>query len=241
MSELVEASTNETTLAILAHETQQRVMENIDPDDFVIPFIKMVQPLTDTEGFEAKFGDIITSDGNRVLGGTDTPAKFVVVKMLPKTFTVSAKKDGSMFSWVSSEPWDIKLKNEWLFERDGMEHKREKTFNMYIMFEGDTIPSKLSVRGASVKTGAQISTDIMKLTNLGKLPWENFMALTSKTVSKDMKKYAVLQSSLVFQKTEKQAPSQELQKNAAMWEKIVSADPSAINEASEQDAEEIPF
>lgn len=235
-NEIVTKSANE--LATTQAAITSRAMENIDPDDFVIPYIRVIQRTSNTDDIDVNLGDIVSSDGDKVLGTLKKGVNFVVVKALPKTFTVSKKVEG-IFRWVSVEPWDIKLKNEWLFERDGVEHKREKTFNFYILLEGDMVPSKLSVRGASVKTGAQISTDIMKLSNFKKLPWDHFMLLKSKSVTKGQKKYCVLLSELL---DDTNKPSDELKANAAMWEKIVSQDPSSINEQSENDvSDDIPF
>jgi len=219
---------------------KSRAMENIDLEDFVIPYIRLIQKMSNTDGTDAKFGDITSSEGDKFLGNAEKPAKFVVVKTLPKTFTIS-KKDGSMFRWCGVEPWDASVSSQWFFERDGIEHKREKTFHFYVMFEGDIAPSKISLRGASTKCGAQIATNVIKLTSLGKDTWENFMSLKSKKISGDGKSYCVFLSDLVHQKDESEAPSEDLQAKAKMWEELVSTKPNAIKEADENAADEIPF
>ena len=193
--------------------------------DVVIPKILPMQAMSKkvTAG-ECKFGDLIDSLTNEVLGDQKKPIQFVPFFM-EKVFVVMEEKDGK-FEFANQVP--IKADNEGQeFEGVNPETKVKqkwyRTLNFYVLFpnqveNNEAIPYLLSFRSTSARAGQKLATTMfMKNLKAGKTPASTVMELSIAKKQNDKGTFMVLDVKEV------RASTQAEVNEAFAWVKTVKA------------------
>lgn len=193
--------------------------------DIVIPKILPMQAMSKkVTADEAKFGDLIDSLTNEVLGDTKNPIEFIPFFM-EKVYVVMEEKDNK-FTFANQVP--ITAKNEdQEFEavnpETGIKQKWYRTLNFYVLFPkqveaNEAIPYLLSFRSTSARAGQKLATTMfMKNLKAGKTPASTVMELSYSKKSNDKGTFGVLDV------RELRASTPEQISEAFLWVKTIKS------------------
>lgn len=222
---------------------------DISPADIEIPYLKVIQGTTNTDGFDAQLGDFVHSAGNTVVGGLKKPVPFLYVGLVKKEFSIERVIPGKPNQWVRNDLYELGLDNyqSRSFTEDDEQLARFKIIYLHILLEGHMFPTTLKLRSTGLKCASSIFMGAMSLQNEGLAPWGRFMNLTSTKVTKGSNRYIEM-SAVVTDKE----PKDELSNRAAFWGEYLKAQKTQpnLNEQAKAAApvktetvtdEEIPF
>lgn len=195
---------------------------NLTQEDIMVPRLLAMQGMSEfvTEG-KAKFGEIVDSLSEKVVGGLDSPVEFIPVK-LEKSWRVE-KKEGN--KWLVKRVEPVTPQNEGRGfngkDDDGEEVRFVRTLNFFVILpsdilDGSDLPYHLTFKSTSLRGGKKVITQIMRQMKMGKSPASAVFKLIPKKVSNDDGTFIVLETEV---SRESKKPEVEAANN---WAKTLS-------------------
>lgn len=140
----------------------------VSSKDIVIPSLILLQALSPqvNEG-KGKAGDFIDSVTGENLG---TELKDLVPFHMEKTWTVE-KFNGKKWEWSHTEKMTLDNENSpYEFEVGNDQYRRKYTYRFFVLVEGNVLPYSIKMKGASKKTGSNLSTEMFVKNAMKRLP-----------------------------------------------------------------------
>ena len=173
--------------------------EDIDQEDLIIPKILAMQGLSQlVSAGKAKFGDMVDSLTEEVLGGVDKPIQFIPFKTAKQWIVFH---DNDYKETVSYTP----ANHDWPIEEvvDGVNIRRDKVLQFYCLLpeqieSGEFLPYVLSFRRTSYYAGRKLSSAFARLRMFKKPAFSKVFELSvDKQVNDKNQAYMVFDTSTV--------------------------------------------
>jgi len=211
--------------------------EQFSPKDLVIPRILAMQGMSEfvTEG-KAKFGDMIESMGEKVLGSFEKSFEITPFKMEKwwRIETPDGKELKRMIPVVSdptSEEYNENMPYEGVDPEFG-ECRRVLAYNFYVLLAGEAMPYMVQFKSTSAKAGKKLATQMfVKNRMANKSPAGTTFSLSVSKQQNDHGTFSVFDVSISRDTTK------EEEAEALKWFKMFKTTTVKVHE----EGSEIPF
>ena len=166
-NEVAKATTTETAV-YKESELAEWGGNELTSKDIIIPSLLLLQAGSEfVKQGKGKGGDFFDSVSEINYG---SELKGVVPFHMEKTWTVE-KFTGKKWEWDHTEKMTPDNENaKYEFEVGGDKYRNKYTYRFYILVEGSILPYSFKLKGASKKTGSNLSTEMYVKNAMKKLP-----------------------------------------------------------------------
>ena len=157
-------------VAVVGNDLGEWGANELSTQDIVIPKILLMQGLSElVSSGKAKLGDYMDSVNETKLGGVDSPIEIIPFQM--EKFWIHQKFNGKRFEYIKTEKMTAENQSlPWLYQENGVDHRRMYTFNFYVLVPGQTLPYLLNFSSTSAKAGKELATQMYTTNAINKLP-----------------------------------------------------------------------
>lgn len=171
-NEVAKATTTETTVYNEA-ELAEWGGNQLSSKDIIIPSLLLLQSNSEfVKQNKAKGGDFFDSVSETNFG---SDLKNLVPFHMEKTWTVE-KFNGKKWEWDHTEKMTPENENNpYEFKVGNDTYRNKYTYRFYVMLDGHVLPFSIKMKGASKKTGSNLSTEMYVKNPMKRLPPAAFM------------------------------------------------------------------
>lgn len=168
-NEVAKTTTTSTEVALYSEQDLSDWGGNqLTSKDIIIPSLLLLQSNSEfVKQNKGKGGDFFDSVSEINYG---PELKNIVPFHMEKTWTVE-KFNGKKFEWDHTEKMTPENENaKYEFDLDGVKYRNKYTYRFFVMVSDSILPYSIKMKGASKKTGSNLSTEMYVKNPMKKLP-----------------------------------------------------------------------